>query len=114
MLARHVVDVVDAVDGRASATMPRPLTPPTVALKDLRDDKSSTDRALTALTRLMLFGHVTVATVPPILAALGVEPKEEKLINRMVHYLAQLALGDGGAGTPLPLPPSKRGCRPTY
>ena len=33
--------------------------------------------------------------------------KEDRITGRFIYYLVQLALGDGAAGTPLPIPVSK-------
>lgn len=39
--------------------------------------------------------------------AAGTRGKDDRSISRFVYYLTQLMLGDGSAGTPLPVPVSK-------
>ncbi|GAX84107.1 hypothetical protein CEUSTIGMA_g11530.t1 [Chlamydomonas eustigma] len=61
------------------------------------------------LSRLVQHGHITIASVQPILEALKAAGmrKDDRSIGRFVYYLVQLLLGDGSAGTPLPVPVSK-------
>ena len=64
------------------------------------------------LARLLQHGHITIASVQPILGALKTAEahKESKSLVRLIYFLVQLALGDGTAGTPLPMPFSKGAC----
>lgn len=76
------------------------------ALKNL-DDKTATNEAIErSLNRLLQYGAITMTAVQPILSALEADPKEKSIV-RIVYYLAQLALSDGSAGTPLPVSHNK-------
>lgn len=68
------------------------------------DDKTPKDVIELSLTRLMQFGTMPLPVVQQVLAALTqVDPrKEDRYHTRIIHYLIQLAYGDGYAGTPLP------------
>uniref|UniRef100_A0A7S0WTL6 SH3 domain-containing protein n=1 Tax=Chlamydomonas leiostraca TaxID=1034604 RepID=A0A7S0WTL6_9CHLO len=62
------------------------------------------------LARLLQYGSITINTVQPLLKALQPGAKEsadDKSLVRVLYYLVQLVLGDGSAGTPLPVPPAK-------
>ncbi|MEW5302150.1 MAG: hypothetical protein WDW36_004959 [Sanguina aurantia] len=82
------------------------------ALRDL-DDKAAHEKALAGLARLAMFGHLTPASIQPLLAALGVggrhPRKDDRGLSRLAQYLVQLSLGDGSAGTPMPPPPPPSG-----
>lgn len=54
-----------------------------------------------------MFGHLTPASIQPLLAALtvgGNGRKDDRGLTRITQYLVQLSLGDGSAGTPMPPP----------
>lgn len=73
-----------------------------------------TDKAVhveRALARLLQHGHITPASVPALLGALKTAQQyKDKGLVRLVYFLVQLALGDGSAGAPLPMPFSKGEC----
>jgi len=56
------------------------------------------------LTRLLQFGSITISTVKPLLESLKTQ---DPSTVRLLYYLVQLTLGDGSAGTPLPVPAAK-------
>jgi hypothetical protein len=61
-----------------------------------------------SLGRLLQHGHIMLASIRPILntlkAAEGLKTKEDRSIVRFIYLLVQLALGDGSAGAPIPMP----------
>ena len=73
------------------------------------NDKVTREMVDRALARLLMYGATTTASVKPILSALqAADPKkEDPVLVRALYYLVQLTLGDGSAGTPLPVPNSK-------
>ncbi len=86
--------------------------PPPVASYKNRADDPRAPKDLDGerlLSRLVQHGHITMASVEPILVALKAagQRKEDRSIGRFVYYLVQLMLGDGSAGTPLQTPVSK-------
>jgi hypothetical protein len=84
---------------------------PAETISALPDEKSSVrDAQEQLLVRLLQHGHISTATVPVLLRALKVPAGREGQVppySRAVYYLVQLALGDGFAGTPVPMPPSR-------
>lgn len=61
---------------------------------------------LRLLSRLLQYGHLNIASVQLALQVLPVEiARDERSLMRIVRYLVHLGLGDGAAGTPLPVPP---------
>ncbi len=63
------------------------------------------------LSRLLQYGHFDIAGVQLALEVLHVDikSKDERALTRLVHYLVHLGLGDGSAGTPLPVPVASGG-----
>ena len=68
------------------------------------------------LTKLMQYGTVPLSAVPAVLEALRSgeaaakeQGKEDRMVTRVLYYLVQLCMGDGCAGTPVPLPLDKGG-----
>lgn len=61
------------------------------------------------LERCLPYGYVPPSAAPPLIALLRRLPdsdrKEQRKAARLLPYLAQLVLGPGSAGTPLPLQP---------
>ncbi|KAG2489163.1 hypothetical protein HYH03_012389 [Edaphochlamys debaryana] len=73
-------------------------------------DEKAGDIIVRLLARLLQFGHFNIAGVQLALKSLRLDlGKDEKALMRVVHYLVLLGLGDGTAGTPLPVPPQAAG-----
>lgn len=88
--------------------MPHFLLP--AALLKAYDDKQA-DVVQRLLSRLLQYGHFDIAGVQLALEVLHVDikSKDERALTRLVHYLVHLGLGDGSAGTPLPVPVASGG-----
>eukprot|EP00198_Chlamydomonas_reinhardtii_P004872 XP_001694208.1 predicted protein [Chlamydomonas reinhardtii] len=73
-------------------------------------DEKQADVVLRLLSRLLQYGHLNIASVQLALQVLPVEiARDERSLMRIVRYLVHLGLGDGAAGTPLPVPPQAAG-----
>ncbi|KAG2426715.1 hypothetical protein HYH02_014755 [Chlamydomonas schloesseri] len=81
------------------------------ALSSLKTyDEKQADVVLRLLSRLLQYGHLNIAGVQLALQVLPVEiARDERSLMRIVRYLVHLGLGDGAAGTPLPVPPQAAG-----
>ncbi|GLI65416.1 hypothetical protein VaNZ11_008982, partial [Volvox africanus] len=73
-----------------------------VALKAY--DEKQSDLILKQLSRLLQYGYFTTAGVQLALQIQQIDiGRDEKALMRIVQYLVLLGLGDGSAGTPLPV-----------
>jgi len=65
--------------------------------------KESAERSL---SRLCQYGGISIGTIEPLLKALEPSPlnRADRELCRLLYYLVQLSLGDGYAGTPMPVP----------
>ncbi|GFR45403.1 hypothetical protein Agub_g6778, partial [Astrephomene gubernaculifera] len=69
-------------------------------------DEKQSDLVLRQLSRLLQYGHLNMEGVQLALQALQIDiSRDDKSLSRLVRYLVVLGLGDGSAGTPLPVPP---------
>jgi hypothetical protein len=70
---------------------------------DAQVPKEAAERSL---SKLCQFGTITVRTIEPLLEALEPSPQNraDRELCRLLYYLVQLSLGDGFAGTPMPVP----------
>lgn len=87
-----------------------PRCDPTVSVKSNDDKAVAKDVIERQVARLLQFGSITIKTVKPLLQALqqnNSKDADDRSLVRVLFYLVQLALGDGSAGTPMPVPPSK-------
>ncbi|EFJ44601.1 hypothetical protein VOLCADRAFT_121307 [Volvox carteri f. nagariensis] len=67
-------------------------------------DEKQSEIILKQLSRLLQYGHFTIAGVQLALQVQRIDiGRDEKALMRIVQYLVLLGLGDGSAGTPLPV-----------
>lgn len=72
------------------------------------EDASSKDVITKVLPRLTLFGALPPSILPILLsvrALVDVPKSPDRKVLRLIHYLIQLACGDGSAGTIVPFSP---------
>lgn len=104
---RHAVVRIVAIPCSPHCVAP---SAPTLAASLTAPETDKTVHVERALARLLQHGHVTPASVPALLGALKTAQQyKDKGLVRLVYFLVQLALGDGSAGAPLPMPFSKGG-----
>ncbi|GIL76658.1 hypothetical protein Vretifemale_6217 [Volvox reticuliferus] len=79
-----------------------------VALKAY--DEKQSDIILKQLSRLLQYGYFTIAGLQQALQVQRIDiGRDEKGLMRIVQHLVLLGLGDGSAGTPLPVPQTAGG-----